>query len=779
MNLQPFHFMGCCTNKDNPRVDNPRVVEHAQANPNVEEHPREVVYEDLDPTLMVLKRQAIGSTTRTIYLGLLDQERNERYGMGIVDEGSSNTREGSFNKDKITGIGRISTLQEGKRIIYEGQLYTDKKTGFGVEIEYRVSTREDKKYTKISTYRGYWDNNTKDGFGVLERHDSGIIYRGYFLNNKYSGWGEYRAENNGQVVVLRGKFAEGAKVDLFIKDTYRQHQLDLKQYLEFKSDATKPDSLIITKKMGQQPPVGYTCEKYHQDCRVDDEKRPEEIENMIRDNYKTIEDHTAFDTTMLIFKDDFGYKVDDGHLFSKSKIKLKMELREKKQGRPKPNKYYGKGYFCNSRDMAYYSFYEYYISRLLLKRNTRSKLYLKNTDHKFYSIDNNYYKGYIVGSNICTDITKLNAENQVLSLLETTFLPTEHNLENLINSVKNPKKVTLFNNFYTKLTLENAVVISYLLLKGLKELEDFGVFHGYIRPKNIYIYVWKSGEYAVKLVNYAHTHYMEGTKMHNRNTLFSPVGTKNDQINENILHNHQRLEVIPTLSEEIVNMSEKSNNKIFESQIYPFEYREEENKYIYYLTPEVRKVVSGNLDSVGYITPLGENRRPAHPNQPNPKYAPTVTSHNVVESDMFAAAVVILELLLSVGERVDLLHRLSDPQCNSGEYIKIIEEMKGSGICHEGVLDVIKGIILGGKYTSFRGVFEGVCGVQGVDQGWGGRVRDLEGGDIGEGDSSDVVSLDDMGDKMYQGIWGLIEETMQLFPCNKDEELHLGDTIHN
>jgi hypothetical protein len=133
--------------------------------------------EKVDQNNKKLTTHSILYRDNTIYIGTYDENWN-REGFGILYFTDGCKYTGEFKLDKMNGKGRI-IYSTGD--YYEGDFIDDKPNGQGT-------------FTKVlegSSYKGYWNNESKCGYGE-EANVDGSIYAGEHLNDMKHGKGIFK-----------------------------------------------------------------------------------------------------------------------------------------------------------------------------------------------------------------------------------------------------------------------------------------------------------------------------------------------------------------------------------------------------------------------------------------------------------------------------------------------------------------------------------------------------------------------------------------------------------
>ena len=619
------------------------------------------------PTKITLPRKRTSPTEKYQILGyerhpMLDN-RDEFHFVGVTEKGKRNgvgmmqilynkvqtdrTYIGLFTDDEITGIAHIVTnkkridnsLECDVREIYHGQMKRGREHGFGIEQIWGFGDRRElirssspksaeledlaqngaegnenhvgqtslgNSPVLLHQYKGYYDEGAYSGFGMENNYKAGWEYIGSYLHGKRAGWGEERLQIKGGTIVYKGYFEGGEKHGSFIKTMFHTEKMDSIQYLTFYNDIQRSNTVEMGKMIGI--PFLNMAKKSPRHAYIRNYTSPG-LQNIGSDyNFPEIHERSFFS-----FDEKLDLSFNDNCTFAKCKVKF--EIKEKRN----TNKiYHGKGYFCNSFNLAYYAFYEYYIYLMIYKIDINSRIYLRNVKHLHLSvrslseeISTKYEIGVLeedvqLGSNAQT--SNLSPELQVLSLLYGPNQIPQNNLENIIARTLENKELG------NLLTEELAEKFSILLIKGLKELEDYGVFHCYIRPKHLFAY-WYNGRYALKLTNFSHVHYLHLGKIVNRSTIFVHPSILSSTLLTTLDNS-----LVPEL--EGLSLETKENQGVFDSEIFPFEY----------------SVLDGDL----HYLPPGMQSRVLDPFMNSQQ----LTTHSVKDTDIFAAGVTIFSLYI-------------------------------------------------------------------------------------------------------------------------------------
>jgi hypothetical protein len=146
-----------------------------------------------------LRKYQILYPNGSVYIGYFNPDwEREGYGIYILEDGSK--YEGTFQKNKMWGRGRLISIQGD---YFEGEFKEDKASGFGkyvnkeggVYIGYwkndKQNGRGEELYVDGSQYDGLYHDGLKQGLGKFTWID-GSVYEGSFYKNNIEGSGIYR-----------------------------------------------------------------------------------------------------------------------------------------------------------------------------------------------------------------------------------------------------------------------------------------------------------------------------------------------------------------------------------------------------------------------------------------------------------------------------------------------------------------------------------------------------------------------------------------------------------
>ena len=131
------------------------------------------------------KKIALLYFDNTIYKGYVNN-KNLRYGYGVLYYPSSTIYEGFFKNNKMEGRGRLYCIDG---YLYDGDFHDNYFFGFGKLIS-----------LDGGFYRGNWENDKQNGYGE-ETYIDGSMYNGFYFNGKKRG--------NGKFIWKNGNYYEG------------------------------------------------------------------------------------------------------------------------------------------------------------------------------------------------------------------------------------------------------------------------------------------------------------------------------------------------------------------------------------------------------------------------------------------------------------------------------------------------------------------------------------------------------------------------------------------
>ncbi|KAJ3257636.1 hypothetical protein HK103_004424 [Boothiomyces macroporosus] len=135
----------------------------------------------------------------------------KKHGNGKMLYKSGNYYVGEWKDDLKCGKGKMTWLDRNEE--YEGNWENGLPNGFGQYV-WRLKALRDHQYPLQNTYRGYWVDGKREGYGVFF-YSSGAKYEGNWKNNLKEGFGKFVSENGR---VYEGEFVADrpvAKIEFF------------------------------------------------------------------------------------------------------------------------------------------------------------------------------------------------------------------------------------------------------------------------------------------------------------------------------------------------------------------------------------------------------------------------------------------------------------------------------------------------------------------------------------------------------------------------------------
>jgi hypothetical protein len=553
-----------------------------------------------------------------------------------------------FPKGKRNGLMLVQ-VQEKTSIFktkYLGIMEKKKKFGYGTSLE----KRETVKNVQI----GFWVEDHMEGAGELRHSQKKTIYKGQLSssyplgfgtcleddNNFYEGfWSKGKREGYGKEVYTTGSYIGNFKEDKFcgkgvlkiinnneITTFKGSFEKGMKKGFCIKTIKNRENHIIKKEylnykeddEINEQFPLIKEEVKGNQISLSSHAHNEEELKQIVSSDYSEFE--TLDEEGKCIFQEleKFALEITSWRVENLG-IKLEMQNRGNNNER-----IFGKGRLINN--YHYYEFCYFEIKVYSLLNAHRQELGIT----EFLR-----YENFTFLPGRCNNILQsfqgrpeeIGVDNQVFLLI---MLKCYDNIDKLSNWFPSD------NQQPSKLNLNQAQVLSRDLLDKLKLFERYNVVHGKIRPQYLFPLVnQESKSYDIKMVNFSHAHVFYRNYFYNRHTFFQEKFNSRDNKFEEWLALH--LELIP--------------ENACELPFYPFDYNDNE---LYYLPPFLQTIC----------------------NNPFTKRVLDV-KHNILQTEMFATAVCIMEMFLAALNKTKKLKKLRTfcKEMNVNNYVEIVRKL--------------------------------------------------------------------------------------------------------